>query len=90
MGSVRGTQALTDRERDIIRLLLEGSTNREMGETLGVSWLTVRNHISRLLVKFEASKRLAPRIPVTNLCGVDGTPRNVGRPTDSGCYHPNQ
>ncbi|HIM72424.1 MAG TPA: hypothetical protein EYM43_05680 [Alphaproteobacteria bacterium] len=24
---------------------------------LGVSWLTVRNHISRLLVKFEAKNR---------------------------------
>ena len=57
MGSVRGTQSLTDRERDIVRLLFEGYTNREMGEKLGVSWLTVRNHISRLLVKFEAKNR---------------------------------
>ena len=53
----RGTQSLTEREQDIIRLLFEGSTNREMGETLGVSWLTVRNHMSRLLLKFEARNR---------------------------------
>jgi DNA-binding NarL/FixJ family response regulator len=57
MGSARGTQSLTNREWDIIRLLFEGSTNREMGEMLGVSWMTVRNHISRLLVKFEARNR---------------------------------
>ena len=57
MGSVRGTQSLTDRERDIVLLVFEGYTNREMGERLGVSWLMVRNHISRLLVKFEAKNR---------------------------------
>ena len=57
MSSVRGTQSLTDRERDIVLLVFEGYTNREMGERLGVSWLTVRNHISRLLVKFEAKNR---------------------------------
>ena len=57
LSSVRGTLSLTDRERDIVRLLFEGYTNREMGEKLGVSWLTVRNHISRLLVKFEAKHR---------------------------------
>ena len=57
LSSVRGTLSLTDRERDIVRLLFEGYTNREMGEKLGVSWLTVRNHISRLLVKFEAKTR---------------------------------
>ena len=57
MGIARGKHSLTDREREIVRLLFEGSTNREMGETLGVSWLTGRNHISRLLVKFEAKNR---------------------------------
>ena len=57
MSSVLGIQPLTDRERDIVRLLFEGYTNREMGEKLGVSWLTVRNHISRLLAKFEAKNR---------------------------------
>ena len=57
LSSVRGTLSLTDRERDIVRLLFEGYTNREMGEKLGVSWLTVRNHISRLLVKGEAKTR---------------------------------
>ena len=57
MGSVRGTQSLTDRERDIVLHVFVGYTNREMCERLGVSWLTVRNHISRLLVKFEAKNR---------------------------------
>ena len=57
MGSVRGTQSLTDREQNITRLLFKGSTNREMGEMLGVSWLTVRNQIRRLLAKFEARNR---------------------------------
>ena len=57
MERLRRAPTLTVREKDIMRLLFEGSTNREMGETLGVSWLTVRNHISRLLLKFEARNR---------------------------------
>ena len=50
---------LTDRERDILYLLSSGLTNREIGEILYLSRLTVRNYISRLLLKFEARNRTA-------------------------------
>jgi len=50
---------LTNRERDILYLLSSGLTNREIGEILYLSRLTVRNYISRLLLKFEVRNRTA-------------------------------
>ncbi len=50
---------LTDRERAILHLLSSGLTNREIGEILHLSPLTVRNYISRLLLKFEVRNRTA-------------------------------
>ena len=59
MGWQRDQRApqLTDREREILRLLFEGLTNREMGARLHLSPLTIRNYVSQLLQKFEARNR---------------------------------
>lgn len=57
MGQQKRAPALTIREKDIIRLLFEGYSNREMAESLGLSALTIRNHISILLMKFQAGNR---------------------------------
>lgn len=48
---------LTDREQDVVQLLSEGLSNRQIGQRLDLSPLTVRNYISRLLFKFEARNR---------------------------------
>jgi len=48
---------LTDQEHRIIRLLFEGLSNREIGQRLYLSQLTIRNNISRLLLKFEVRNR---------------------------------
>ncbi|MCH7736180.1 MAG: response regulator transcription factor [Chloroflexi bacterium] len=48
---------LTPREQDIVRLLFDGYSNREMGEALHLSPLTVRNYISNLILKYEARNR---------------------------------
>jgi PAS domain S-box-containing protein len=50
-------QQLTPREREILRLLAEGRTNQQIGRVLSLSAGTVRNHISRLLPKLDASDR---------------------------------
>jgi len=43
--------SLTVRERDVLRLLSEGQTNREIGARLVLSEKTVRNHVSAILRK---------------------------------------
>ena len=40
---------LTGRERDVLRLLARGCSNRDAGEQLGISEKTVRIHVSRIL-----------------------------------------
>ena len=49
--------ALTDREADVLRLLVKGSTNKEIGDHLGIAENTVRIHVSRILDKLGATDR---------------------------------
>lgn len=48
---------LTDREIDVLRLLAQGMTNREIGEALFLSAGTVRNYVSNMLSKLGVSDR---------------------------------
>ncbi|MFE0172887.1 response regulator [Streptomyces sp. NPDC059002] len=49
---------LTERERDILALIGEGLTNRQIGKQLYLSEKTVKNHISRLLAKLGVERRI--------------------------------
>ena len=48
---------LSPRERDILALVAEGMTNREIGERLHVSEKTVKNHLTHVLAKLEVGRR---------------------------------
>ena len=48
---------LTDRETEICRLIAEGKNNQEIGEELFLSTGTVKNHISRVLIKLDLRDR---------------------------------
>jgi DNA-binding NarL/FixJ family response regulator len=50
-------EPLTEREREVIRLMAGGFSNREIGEMLGITEGTVKNHVSRLLLKLDARDR---------------------------------
>ncbi|MGW0605008.1 response regulator [Streptomyces sp. NPDC002644] len=49
---------LTDREREILALVGEGLTNRQIGQRLYLAEKTVKNHISRLLAKLGVERRI--------------------------------
>ncbi|MFE5211499.1 response regulator [Streptomyces sp. NPDC056600] len=49
---------LTDREREILALVGEGLTNRQIGQRLHLAEKTVKNHISRLLAKLGVERRV--------------------------------
>lgn len=47
----------TERERDVIRFMVEGLNNREIGEKLFISRATVKFHVSSVLSKLGVSTR---------------------------------
>lgn len=53
----KGRDPLTKRELDVLRLLADGLSNREMSEALFVSEATVKTHIARVLTKLGAKDR---------------------------------
>lgn len=49
--------SLSEREREVLALVAEGRTNKEIAETLVISENTARNHVSRILDKLGLSRR---------------------------------
>jgi len=49
---------LTPRERDILRCVAAGATNREISETLHIAENTVKNHIKNILEKLQLANRV--------------------------------
>ncbi|HEY8788111.1 MAG TPA: response regulator transcription factor [Actinopolymorphaceae bacterium] len=48
---------LTERERDVLALLAEGSSNAQIARALGLSLKTIQNYVSRILDKLQVSDR---------------------------------
>ncbi len=48
---------LTDREMEILRLVAQGRSNREIAERLTIAELTVRTHVSNILGKLHLASR---------------------------------
>ena len=49
--------SLTAREREIVGLIAEGMTNKEIGRHLGISPATVKAHVERLIAKLGVTDR---------------------------------
>ncbi|MEV3858926.1 response regulator transcription factor [Streptomyces sp. NPDC050095] len=58
---------LTERERDILALVGEGLTNRQIGLRLFLSEKTVKNNISRLLAKLGVERRIQAAVMASRL-----------------------
>jgi len=56
--NVSGERLLTKREGDVVRLVEEGLTNRQISKELGLSEHTVRNHLFRIFDKLGVSTRV--------------------------------
>jgi DNA-binding NarL/FixJ family response regulator len=50
-------EPLTEREREVLTLLAQGATNKEIAERLVLTEGTVKNHVSSLLGKLQAENR---------------------------------
>ena len=53
----RGPDSLTERERDVLRLVVAGLRNKEIAASLGISENTVKFHLRNILDKLHAESR---------------------------------
>jgi DNA-binding NarL/FixJ family response regulator len=58
---------LTERERDVLKLLAQGKKNREIAEALFIAEKTVKNHVSSILWKLECNDRTQAALLATRL-----------------------
>jgi two-component system, NarL family, nitrate/nitrite response regulator NarL len=56
-GSASNRAFLTMRERQILSLVEQGMTNKEIARALGIELATVKNHVHNLLDKLKVSRR---------------------------------
>ena len=59
--------ALTSREREVLRLLVEGLTNRAIAKTLSVSIETVKSHVHHIMQKMQVRDRTQAAVVATRL-----------------------
>ncbi|MFF0041566.1 response regulator [Streptomyces mirabilis] len=59
--------SLSPRERDVLALIGDGLTNREIGRKLYLSEKTVKNHISRLLAKLGVQRRVQAAVLASHI-----------------------
>jgi two-component system response regulator DevR len=58
---------LSSRERDILGLIAEGCTNREIATRLGLTEPTVKTYVSRLFTKLDIQRRAQAAVLATKL-----------------------
>jgi two-component system NarL family response regulator len=51
-------EALTPGEQDVLRILAQGATNREMAQKLFISEKTVKSHLNSIFKKLSVSHRI--------------------------------
>jgi DNA-binding NarL/FixJ family response regulator len=54
-----GSSAFTAREKEVLEMLVDGRSNREIGVPLGIEVRTVKAHVSKLMRKVGVSSRIA-------------------------------
>jgi DNA-binding CsgD family transcriptional regulator len=55
----RGVPRLTERHREVLRLIAAGYTNTQIARSLGISEATVRTHLENIFARLQVSSRAA-------------------------------
>jgi two-component system response regulator DevR len=66
----RDVLALTPQERRVLGLVAQGKTNKEIGNTLGLSEKTVKNYLSHAFEKLSVSRRAQAAVLFTRRYGA--------------------
>ncbi|MER6299043.1 response regulator transcription factor [Kitasatospora sp. NPDC001539] len=73
--AVTAGPGLTAREEDVLALIGEGLTNRQIGARLYLAEKTVKNHVSRLLAKLGVERRVQAALIATERRQAPAAPR---------------
>jgi DNA-binding NarL/FixJ family response regulator len=55
----RANEAITEREKQVLKMLVAGHSNKEIGEPLGIVERTVKAHIAKMMRKLGVQNRIA-------------------------------
>ncbi|MGW4894055.1 response regulator [Kitasatospora sp. NPDC004240] len=69
---------LTAREQEVLALIGEGLTNRQIGERLYLAEKTVKNHVSRLLAKLGVERRVQAALIATEQARASAAAATTG------------
>ncbi|MBE6057359.1 winged helix-turn-helix transcriptional regulator [Clostridium sporogenes] len=51
-------ELLTEREKEVLEILLKGASNKQIGERLNISLATVKTHMINIYSKLQVSNRV--------------------------------
>lgn len=72
--------SLTNRELEVLKLIINGCTNNEIAKQLNISTHTVKAHVSSLLNKFSVNTRVSLAVKVVKellINDIDIENRNI-------------
>lgn len=62
-----GLETLTPKEREVLRLIVRGLTNRQIADRLFVTSETVKTHVRHILVKLRVDSKVSLRLLLLDL-----------------------
>ena len=65
VSTIQALEELTPREREVLQLVTEGHTNKEIGKELGITEDTVKKHMQSILAKLDTTNRACALAKVT-------------------------
>ena len=78
MQAVRGSSAITSRQRQVVELIAQGLSNDEIGVTLGISPRTAKAHCDVLRQKLGVARRRQIPVAYRLLTGEDPLAKSLG------------
>ena len=68
--AMRNQMSLTDRERQVLRLIVEGMSNAEIAQALNISLHTSKAHVCSILQKLSVQDRMQAAVKAVQQCLV--------------------
>src|SRR5258705_3398109 len=62
---------LSEREKEVVQLLLQGKSNKLIALSLGISIRTVEFHLKNVYAKFQVSSRMELVLKLVNTTGAE-------------------